>query len=74
MRGELTARVAKASQLVPPQAEKFMAKGMGVTVVTVPASHPSLFSRRKEVVDLIIAAGDSFKIGGSIVTKRRRTL
>jgi hypothetical protein len=33
--------------------------GEGATVVKVPASHASLVSRPKEVVDLIIAAPES---------------
>jgi pimeloyl-ACP methyl ester carboxylesterase len=51
--------VGTNDQMIPPQAEEFMAKRMGATVVKVPASHASLVSRPKEVVDLIIAAAES---------------
>jgi pimeloyl-ACP methyl ester carboxylesterase len=51
--------VGTNDQMIPPQAEEFVAKRMGATVVKVPASHASLVSRPKEVVDLIIAAPES---------------
>jgi pimeloyl-ACP methyl ester carboxylesterase len=51
--------VGTNDQMIPPQAEEFMAKRMGATVVKVPASHASLVSHPKEVVDLIIAAAES---------------
>ena len=48
--------VSSNDQMIPPKAEEFMAKRMGATVHTVPASHASMVSHPKEVVDIILAA------------------
>jgi pimeloyl-ACP methyl ester carboxylesterase len=53
--------VSSNDQMIPPQAEEFMAKRMGATVRSVAASHASLVSRPKEVADLIIAGAQSAK-------------
>jgi pimeloyl-ACP methyl ester carboxylesterase len=45
--------------MIPPSAEEFMAKRMGATVQTVVASHASIVSRPKEVVEMINLAADS---------------
>jgi pimeloyl-ACP methyl ester carboxylesterase len=51
--------VSTNDQMIPPQAEEFMAKRMGATVNSVPASHASMVSHPKEVVDLITLAAES---------------
>jgi pimeloyl-ACP methyl ester carboxylesterase len=51
--------VSSNDQMIPPQAEEFMAKRMGATVRTVPSSHASLVSHPKEVADLITLAAES---------------
>jgi pimeloyl-ACP methyl ester carboxylesterase len=48
--------VSSNDQMIPPQAEEFMAKRMRATVRRVPASHASMISHPKEVADLIGAA------------------
>jgi pimeloyl-ACP methyl ester carboxylesterase len=51
--------VSSKDQMIPPQAEEFMAKRMGATVRTVPASHASMISYPKEVADMIGTAAES---------------
>jgi pimeloyl-ACP methyl ester carboxylesterase len=51
--------VSANDQMIPPQAEEFMAKRMGATVRSVPASHASMVSRPKDVADLITLAAES---------------
>lgn len=51
--------VAANDQMIPPAAEEQMAKRMGATVRSVPASHAVLVSRPREVVDLITEAANS---------------
>jgi pimeloyl-ACP methyl ester carboxylesterase len=51
--------VSSKDQMIPPQAEEFMAKRMGATVRTVPASHASMISFPKEVADMIGAAAEA---------------
>ena len=51
--------VSSNDQMIPPAAEEFMAKRMGATVRTVSASHASMVSHAKEVVDLINLAAES---------------
>jgi pimeloyl-ACP methyl ester carboxylesterase len=51
--------VAANDQMIPPQAEEFMAKRMGATVRTVAASHAAMVSHPKEVVELILQAAES---------------
>jgi pimeloyl-ACP methyl ester carboxylesterase len=53
--------VASNDQMIPPQAEEFMAKRMGATVRTVASSHAVMVSHPKEVVELIIQAAESGK-------------
>jgi len=48
--------VSSNDQMIPPQAEEFMAKRMGATVSSVPASHASMISHPKEVAGMIVAA------------------
>jgi len=51
--------VATNDQMIPPQAEEFMAKRMGATVRSEPSSHAAMVSHPKEVADLITLAADS---------------
>ena len=51
--------VATKDQMIPAQAEEFMAKRMGATMRTVPSSHAAMVSHPKEVTDLIISAAES---------------
>jgi len=51
--------VATNDQMIPPQAEEFMAKRMGAEVRKVPSSHAAMVSHPKEVADLIVLAADS---------------
>jgi pimeloyl-ACP methyl ester carboxylesterase len=60
--------VAINDQMIPPQAEEFMAKRMGATVRSAPSSHAAMVSHPKEVADLITLAADS--IGKSAKTTR----
>src|SRR5690349_16078812 len=48
--------VATKDQMIPPQAEEFMAKRMSATIGTVSSSHAAMVSHPKEVTDLIISA------------------
>jgi pimeloyl-ACP methyl ester carboxylesterase len=48
--------VSSNDQMIPPQAEEFMAKRMGATVRAVAASHASMISHPQEVADIIGAA------------------
>jgi pimeloyl-ACP methyl ester carboxylesterase len=45
--------VSTNDEMIPPQAEEFMAKRMGATVRTVPASHASMVSHPTEVAEII---------------------
>jgi pimeloyl-ACP methyl ester carboxylesterase len=51
--------VSTNDQMIPPQAEEFMGKRMGATVRSVPASHASMVSRPKDVVEIITLAAES---------------
>jgi len=51
--------VSSDDQMIPPQAEELMAKRMGATVRTVPASHASMISHPEAVADVIAAAAES---------------
>jgi pimeloyl-ACP methyl ester carboxylesterase len=51
--------VSSKDQMIPPQAEEFMAKRMGATVRTVPASHASMISFPKDVADMIGSAAQA---------------
>jgi pimeloyl-ACP methyl ester carboxylesterase len=55
--------VSLNDQMIPPQAEEFIAKRMGATSRTVAASHASLVSHPKEVADLIIQAAETPRAG-----------
>jgi pimeloyl-ACP methyl ester carboxylesterase len=59
--------VSTNDQMIPPQAEEFMAKRMGATVGKVPASHASLVSHPKEVVDMISAAVEAGSSSDAVV-------
>src|SRR5437016_8523043 len=50
--------VATEDQMIPPQAEEFMAKRMGATVHKV-ASHAAMVSHPREVAELITLAAQS---------------
>lgn len=51
--------VSANDQMIPPQAEEFMAQRMGARVSTVAASHASLVSHPKDVAELIALAAAS---------------
>lgn len=51
--------VSSNDQMIPPQAEEFMAKRMGATVRSIAASHASMVSHPREVADMIGAAVES---------------
>lgn len=51
--------VATNDQMIPPQAEEFMAKRMGAEVRKVASSHAAMVSHPKEVADLITLAADT---------------
>jgi hypothetical protein len=55
--------------MIPPQAEEFMAKRMGATVRTVPASHASMISHPKEVADMIGAAVEAGVVAEAAATR-----
>ena len=54
--------VSSNDQMIPPQAEEFMAKRMGATVRSVPASHASMVSRPTDVAELITLAAESARV------------
>lgn len=49
-------QVSEQDRMIPPDAERFMAKRMNATVISLPASHASLVSRPREVAKLILEA------------------
>jgi pimeloyl-ACP methyl ester carboxylesterase len=51
--------IASNDQMIPPQAEEFMAKRMGATVRAVPASHASMISHPGDVAAMIGAAAQA---------------
>jgi hypothetical protein len=51
--------VATEDQIIPPQAEEFMAKRMGATIRSAPSSHAAMLSHAKEVAALIAFAAES---------------
>jgi pimeloyl-ACP methyl ester carboxylesterase len=51
--------VSTNDRMIPPQAEEFLAKRMGATTRTVPASHASMIAHPKEVADIIVSAAES---------------
>jgi pimeloyl-ACP methyl ester carboxylesterase len=51
--------ISSNDQMIPPQAEAFMAKRMGATTRSIPSSHASLVSHPKEVVEMILQAAES---------------
>ena len=51
--------VATEDQMIPPQAEEFMAKRMGATVRKVAASHAAMVSHPRDVAELITSAAQS---------------
>jgi pimeloyl-ACP methyl ester carboxylesterase len=51
--------VATDDQMIPPQAQEFMAKRMGAEVRRIASSHAVMVSHPKEVADLIALASDS---------------
>ena len=61
--------VSSNDQMIPPQAEEFMAKRMGATVRAVPASHASMISHPKEVADMIGTAAGAGVVAEAAATK-----
>lgn len=51
--------VASNDQMIPPDAEQFMAKRIGAKVRSVPSSHAAMVSHPTEVADLIAEAAAS---------------
>ncbi|MGP0076500.1 MAG: alpha/beta hydrolase [Bryobacteraceae bacterium] len=51
--------ISSNDQMIPPQAEEFMAKRMGATVRAVPASHASMISHPGDVAAMIGAAAQA---------------
>ncbi|MBN3947262.1 MAG: alpha/beta hydrolase [Nostoc sp.] len=51
--------VCTDDHMIPPPAQEFMAKRMGATVQSVPASHAPFVSRPQEVADIIALAAAS---------------
>lgn len=49
-------QVSENDRMIPPDAERWMAKRMGATTISLPASHASLVSRPAEVAKLIADA------------------
>ena len=60
--------VATEDQMIPPQAEEFIAKRMGATIRRVPSSHAAMLSHPKEVAAVIVLAAES--IGKSATPSR----
>ena len=48
--------VSGNDQMIPPQAEEFMARRMGATIRTIPSSHAAMVSHPEDVTDLILLA------------------
>jgi len=55
--------VSANDQMIPPRAEELMAKRMGSTVQTIPASHASMVSHPKEVAAIIVLAAEAQRAG-----------
>jgi pimeloyl-ACP methyl ester carboxylesterase len=56
--------ISTNDQMIPPQAQEFMARRMGAAIKSVPASHALMVSNPRVVADIIIAASQSvFKKG-----------
>jgi pimeloyl-ACP methyl ester carboxylesterase len=53
--------VAENDQMIPPAAEREMAKKIKATVTALPTSHVPMLSRPKDVADVIIAAANHIK-------------
>jgi pimeloyl-ACP methyl ester carboxylesterase len=53
--------ISTNDQMIPPPAQEFMAKRMGATVQSVPASHASFVSRPNEVAAIIALAAASLE-------------
>jgi len=51
--------VATDDQMIPPQAQEFMAKRMGAVVSRIGSSHAAMVSHPEEVADLVTLASDS---------------
>jgi pimeloyl-ACP methyl ester carboxylesterase len=56
--------VASNDQMIPPQAQEFMAKRMNATTRSVPSSHAVMVSHPGEVADLITLAAESIRETG----------
>jgi len=51
--------VSQNDQMIPPQAEEFMAKRMRATIHSIAASHASMVSHPNEVAEMIVQAAES---------------
>ena len=51
--------VSANDQMIPPQAEEFMARRMGATVRTITSSHAAMVSHPEDVTDLIVVASQA---------------
>jgi pimeloyl-ACP methyl ester carboxylesterase len=66
--------VSTNDQMIPPSAQEFMAKRMGATVRSVPASHASIVSRPKEVTEVIALAAESIREDHHTTSARSRNV
>jgi len=53
--------VAKADRMIPPDAERAMAKAVDAKITELDASHVAMLSRPKQVADVILAAAAAVK-------------
>jgi pimeloyl-ACP methyl ester carboxylesterase len=53
--------VAKQDRMIPPDAERGMAKAANVKVTEIDASHVAMLSKPKQVADVILAAAAAVK-------------
>jgi len=50
-------QVSESDEMIPPDAERWMATRAGATTITIPSSHASLLSHPREIAELILRAG-----------------
>ena len=53
--------VTTQDQMLPPDAQRFMAQRAGATIVSVASSHVSMLSHPEEVANLVLKAAESVK-------------
>jgi pimeloyl-ACP methyl ester carboxylesterase len=61
--------VSSNDHMIPPPAEAFMAKRMGATARTVPASHASMVSRPRDVAEMIVSAAVTSKAAEAVAAR-----